>query len=222
MNISSIINSLLVLTPSIIATSLLSASIWDKKYLIFILFFAISSIINVGAKYMTQKLSFFKIIGQRPDQCGFKYNNICTGCGAIPSNKPGKSWGMPSGHAQSMTFITVYWMMYLYCTYKNEQTTENRNKLVIISIILIITTLLVILQRVHSKCHSILQVVTGSILGSILAVISYILSNRMNDKDFPILHGSIIGTVGTILGSVLGIVIYILSSHMNNQYFLIY
>ena len=78
MNISSIINSLLVLTPSIIATSLLSASIWDKKYLIFILFFAISSIINVGAKYMTQKLSFFKIIGQRPDQCGFKYNNICT------------------------------------------------------------------------------------------------------------------------------------------------
>ena len=106
--------------------------------------------------------------------------------------------------------------------YKNEQTTENRNKLVIISILLIITTLLVILQRVHSKCHSILQVVTGSILGSILAVISYILSNRMNDQDFPILHGSILGTVGTILGAVLGIVIYILSSRMNNQYLLIY
>ena len=222
MNISSIINSLLVLTPTIIATGLLSASVWDKKYLTFILFFAISSIINFGAKYMTQKIPFFKLIGQRPDQCGFKYNNVCTGCGAIPSDQPSKSWGMPSGHAQSMTFITVYWMIYLYCSYKNQQTTENRNKLIIISILLIITTLLVILQRVNSKCHSILQVVSGSILGSVLAVISYILSNRMNDKDFPILNGSSIGTVGTILGTILGIVIYILSSRMNNQYLLIY
>lgn len=154
----------MILTPTIIP--------------IFILFFIISGILNGAEKYIIRNISYFKDLGKRPGQCGYKSNNICTGCGAFPSTgattgaTSGKSRGMQSGHAQSMAFATIYWIMFLYYTDKKIKTVDTRNRLIIGSILI---------QRIHSKCHSLLQVIVGSIFG----IISYILSNRISNIDFP-------------------------------------
>ena len=185
--IGDVINNLLILTPTIIPVSALFASVisWNKKYLIFILFFIISGILNGVEKYIIRNISYFKDLGKRPDQCGYKSNNICTGCGAFPSTTTGESWGMPSGHSQSMAFATIYWIMYLYYTDKKIKTVDTRNRLIVGSILMILLSLFVMIQRIHSKCHSLLQVIVGSIFGIIYGIISYILSNKISNIDFP-------------------------------------
>jgi hypothetical protein len=175
-----IINVLLILTPSIIplAALLTALSYWNKKYLIFTLFYMISVGFNVVEKYIFSNILCIRNVCKRPDQCGYKLNNMCTGCGAIPSITYKESWGMPSGHAQSMAFATTYLILYLYYT-------KNKN-ISVFSSLLILLSLLVMFQRINSKCHSVLQVIIGTVFGVVLGYISYRLSNMISKEDFPI------------------------------------
>ena len=178
-----IINVLLILVPTIIPilALLMSLTYWNKKYLIFTLFYIISVGLNGVEKFISSSLrsiSYMKNIGERPDQCGYKLDDVCTGCGAIPSLTYSESWGLPSGHSQSMAFATTYIIIYLY-------NTNNRN-ILLFSSLMILLSLLVMDQRLHSKCHSLLQVIIGNIFGIIFGFISYRLSNMISKENFPI------------------------------------
>ena len=73
-----------------------------------------------------------------------------------------ETYGMPSGHAQSVSFSTLY--MYLV--------TKSENLLIGSSFISSLT----LLQRYRFKRHSIRQLFVGSVIGCLVAYMSYNLS----------------------------------------------
>jgi membrane-associated phospholipid phosphatase len=73
-------------------------------------------------------------------------------------------YGMPSGHAQTAFFITVF----LYLSLKHTN----------LLYLCIIFSLIICYQRVNFEFHSILQVIAGSIIGSIVAYIFYQLARE--------------------------------------------
>jgi membrane-associated phospholipid phosphatase len=77
---------------------------------------------------------------------------------------PFDMYGMPSGHAQTAFFITVF----LYLSLK------HRNLLYLC----IIFSLIICYQRVKFEFHSTIQVIVGSIIGSIVGYIFYQLARE--------------------------------------------
>jgi len=73
-------------------------------------------------------------------------------------------FGMPSGHAQSSLYSTVF----IYLSIKNI------NILLLYSLISFITCI----QRVYYKHHSILQIIVGAIVGAIFGYFIYYLSQK--------------------------------------------
>jgi len=76
-----------------------------------------------------------------------------------------ETYGMPSGHAQSVSFSTLY--IYLV--------TKSKNLLIGSSFISSLT----LLQRYRFKRHSIRQLFVGSVIGCLVAYISYNLSTSI-------------------------------------------
>jgi membrane-associated phospholipid phosphatase len=73
-------------------------------------------------------------------------------------------YGMPSGHAQTAFFITVF--LYLSLKHKN------------LLYLCILFSLLICYQRVKFGFHSISQVIVGSIIGSFIGYIFYQLARE--------------------------------------------
>ena len=77
-------------------------------------------------------------------------------------------FGMPSTHAQTVFFYTMYCFLAL-----------NNNTYIIFLLISIIT----LFQRVNDEHHSYLQVIIGAIIGSIVGYLFYHLSKTYYKKD---------------------------------------
>ena len=148
-----------------------------NHYLIFLIAYIINEIINILLKYIIKE--------KRPSNRGYIDGNVSTGCGIFPSNyKLSKSFGMPSGHAQSVSFTAIMYTLYLY----NNSTHENRaHYYEYISICVIwLTVCIVCWSRIKIKCHSPIQVFFGSTLGILIGFITYyILSAHINIKNVP-------------------------------------
>lgn len=69
-------------------------------------------------------------------------------------------YGMPSGHSQMAGFAFMFWCMYVYIKYKN-----NKKSFIIASTVLFICMIAIMYSRVEEGCHTILQVVIGSLIG---------------------------------------------------------
>lgn len=124
----------------------------------------------------------------RPTTCpGAKLNNdgqviMCENCSLIPMwdqsrIAPNVMLGMPSGHAQFMVLMATLW------TYHAIQYLNN-NKLHQIASITIFWLLAIVVcyQRIHSQCHTLLQVVLGASVGLFFGVV--ILKNKMFKLKF--------------------------------------
>ena len=68
-------------------------------------------------------------------------------------------YGMPSGHAQSVIFSTIF----IYLSLKNKQ----------IALSYLIISLITMYQRVEYNYHTVLQVIVGAIVGGIFAFIIF-------------------------------------------------
>ena len=77
-------------------------------------------------------------------------------------------FGMPSTHAQTVFFYTMYCFLAL-----------NNNTYIIFLLISLIT----LFQRVNDEHHSYLQVIIGAIIGSIVGYLFYHLSKTYYKKD---------------------------------------
>jgi len=97
-------------------------------------------------------------------------------CSLNGTNELSVSFGMPSGHSILAFFVSVYLILYIF----NINFSEFRNPTIIKIIYLIISLLLIVLSvfigytRIFiAKCHTIQQVIVGSIIGSLLGYLTH-------------------------------------------------
>jgi len=96
--------------------------------------------------------------GKRPD--GAK------NCKIFSDDSYAKSYGMPSGHAQSISFFAV-----------NELYRNKSNKLLVI----LLSTYL-IFSRIKLGCHTTQQVIVGTIFGVVFALLFHYFINNISGK----------------------------------------
>ena len=91
------------------------------------------------------------------------------GCFITESNLEGitKSYGMPSGHSIMASLTLTFWVLYFLDNIKNV---KKRNHSIFL-LGLICSS--VIISRVYLKCHTIQQVIIGSLIGAIFGYIGY-------------------------------------------------
>jgi membrane-associated phospholipid phosphatase len=177
MALSKYIKPIITSTPStIIQVSLLSSLIsQDYKYVMFVGGFILTEVSNKGIKKIFNSA--------RPNSSGGILGGMPYGCSWYPSGKESTSPGMPSGHSQGLCFSATFWSLYVLGKFK-------KNKMSIgCAVILTLLALGVMIQRVHSGCHSIMQVLVGCVLGVASGYGYYKLCNKLNPKKFPPLTG---------------------------------
>lgn len=123
-------------------------SLWilRKKYIYFFTYisgFLLSIIINYFLKIIIKQ--------PRPSENKDLFNILITNGKSIDFEK----YGMPSGHAQSVFYSTIY--IYLI---------TNDIK---ICMFYLLISLITVFQRIIAKRHTILQVIAGSVIGVFLA-----------------------------------------------------
>ena len=144
-----------VLTIPII-TFIIGFGIFNKYLICLAIGMFLSGLVNLAIKYFLKQ--FNTTIFLRP------YN--AKGCGVCYGEEyAGNMIGFPSGHSQLIWFFTTYLFIYSYTKYNN---------LYILPILLLLAistsiSRLGILPFLGSPCHSIIQVLSGSILGIITA-----------------------------------------------------
>ena len=126
---------------------------FDMQYFFFlILFFIFGIVLNVSLKRIVKQ--------DRPSGHG--------PCGLYDDLYKKYTYGMPSMHSQVWAIFTLFWTIYiLRCV-----NTTPYKKIVPIFIFWILW-LIICYQRVNSKCHSLQQVIVGSLVGFISAIIMY-------------------------------------------------
>ena len=164
--------------PDIIISSffIMGILLLNKRLLIFTVILLITDLFNGILKesvfrplYKTRKTIPFIGSGERP--VGAMY------CGTFITpddiNKKSSSFGMPSGHAQLAALVTTYWSLYLY----NDYYKKSAHTIIPI-VFLVFLGLLVILSRVYLNCHTVGQIIIGSMIGVILGYLSYLISEK--------------------------------------------
>ena len=134
--------------------------LWNKQNLLFyyLIGFFINAVLNIVLKGIIKQ--------PRPsdDPKLFKIA-LKTGNEAIFKNKiPFDIYGMPSGHAQSSFYSTIF----IWVALKNKT----------IFALYFLFTLCIICHRVYFSYHTILQVIVGSFIGSGFAYLMYFISQK--------------------------------------------
>ena len=133
--------------------------------------------------------TFFKIetlpilgIGKRPPECAMN-------CDFILDNITLSQFGMPSGHSQIIWAVGIYIICKIIDKWKNKNNDEiNLNHLdhleyawLIIVCFIILSMIYVSYSRVYIEgCHTLQQVIVGSILGIISGFIIYYFENYIS------------------------------------------
>jgi membrane-associated phospholipid phosphatase len=120
--------------------------------------FFLDNIINIVLKGIFQQ--------PRPSQ-DIKQFNLAINNGKrfiFKDGVPFDIYGMPSGHAQSSFYSTIF----IYLSFKNNN----------ILFMYIVVCIIILSQRVVYKFHSILQVIIGSIIGLLLGYYGYYISQQ--------------------------------------------
>ena len=129
---------------------LIGGYILFKRNFSYLMDYIINTFINIFLKNNIFKPLMgnknFPILGKGTRPPGAK------NCSYFSNGKLAKSYGMPSGHAQSIAFFLTHELTY------NHYTTLQK-------ILLIVLCIYMIYSRVKLGCHTSQQVIVGSILG---------------------------------------------------------
>jgi membrane-associated phospholipid phosphatase len=107
-------------------------------------------------------------LGQRPSGA--------RSCSLSGTNEKSLSFGMPSGHSSLTLFITTYIILNIYYMDYSKYSNPDAIKALfsIICVLLMVTSIFIIYSRVKiAGCHTIQQVVVGSIIGVGLAYLAF-------------------------------------------------
>jgi len=134
--------------------------LWSKQKLLFyyLVGFFISAFLNIILK------GIFKQPRPSDDPKLFKIS-LKTGNESIFKNKiPFDIYGMPSGHAQSAFYSTVF----IWLSLKNKK----------YFVLYLLFSLFIIFHRIHFSYHTILQVIVGSLIGCGFAYFMYFITQK--------------------------------------------
>lgn len=134
--------------------------LWDKENLIFyyIIGIFVNSLLNLILKGIFKQ--------PRPSE-DIKLFNLAIKNDKRFTNKygiPYDIFGMPSGHAQSSLYSTVF----IYLSIKNIN----------ILLLYLLISFITCAQRVYYKHHSVIQIIVGAIVGAIFGYFIYYLSQK--------------------------------------------
>jgi len=140
-----------------------------------------------------EKLGFKAMLGddaKRPASCD-PSADTCVGCGVYPVVRAEDDpFGMPSGHAQILTFAATFWTIYLVLRYRAiiRDSTKDASDVVlhtILSIIIMWGIVVAVCTRiVISKCHTVGQVAVGASFGVVFGFLAYFIATKVY-KDLP-------------------------------------
>lgn len=134
--------------------------LWNKKTLFF--YYSIGILIEAISNLILKGL----FLQPRPsiDQKSFDLAMKNGRRFLFKNGLPYDIFGMPSGHAESVLFSTVF----IYVALRNTK----------ILYIYLFISMLTIIQRVYYNHHTVLQVIVGAIIGGVLGYLFYYLSNE--------------------------------------------
>lgn len=96
-------------------------------------------------------------------------HTISCNIGFIERDKYRKGKGFPSGHSLASSFTSTFWILHIL-----SMDISLVQKIISISLILIIS-IFIIYIRLKVKCHTVFQVLSGSLIGHLLGYLSYFL-----------------------------------------------
>ena len=108
-----------------------------------------------------------------------------TNCGAFLKfpDKESSSYGMPSGHSQSIWFFVSYIILCMYDKHNTLFNTKHLNdkvKFVSIFLLIFFAFLTSYSRVVIEKCHTIQQVLVGAIFGIVMAYVAFIIKDKIH------------------------------------------
>src|SRR5439155_14101119 len=103
------------------------------------------------------------------------------GCGIFPlcTEEGSKTWGMPSGHSQIISFASTFWILYLW-----RKGNSTILWAITATIIISILAALIMYSRIAEGCHNLEQVLVGCLFGSILGTSCYFILERNKPELF--------------------------------------
>ena len=139
---------------------------WSLYFLTTYILFA--QLLNHALKWFLKKLFHGNPSFERPSP-------PTTGCGLFDncSVSGSSTFGMPSGHAQSITFTAVFLTLFI----QRQSNLNDKLKISYISVIWLLS-LAICYSRFAIGCHSQLQIVMGMILGGIMGSASYFVAEK--------------------------------------------
>ena len=163
-----IIKNILRLLPFIISISGLFFSLITGHQLG--IYFTLAELIFASGLNMLLKYLFIFIDPYNPQW--LRPSPPTDGCGFFPSCTGNRVnlGGMPSGHAQSIMFSAIFWILYIWRKGNSSYTFS-----LISTLIILLISAVVIFSTVNEGCHNNLQVTIGGGFGVVSATLIYFL-----------------------------------------------
>lgn len=176
------LKSILTGYPAFVIAGVVFSAIMEFRmvYPFFIVLYIFNSLTNKVFKNVIFKPLMGTEATRRPSGMGGTVGSTDTpyGCGLFASGKISKTSGFPSGHSQFAAMAATFWILYVLRQSRNEGKGRHHAAKEYICMALnilpfVVMALLVMAQRVQSRCHSITQVVVGAAFGIVIGVIGF-------------------------------------------------
>ncbi len=109
-------------------------------------------------------------------------------CSPMPTLKSytrvSKSFGMPSGHSQTVWFLFGFGLLYLIKQFKNNRLPQSLNTILFSVTILLFLGISIYIStsRILNGCHTIQQVILGGLIGFVSGCIGFLLTDYIITK----------------------------------------
>ena len=153
-----------------------------------LMFFNIKGLIFAGLALLCNIINFFfKNYFFKPIYYSMQKSTLpFLGLGERPHNHPrldmlenyyseAVSFGMPSGHSQSVLFFATFWIMYILIEFKDKKSNNDIIYKCSSIIYLMIVSIVVMYNGYYYRYHTIEQIMVGGVIGIGLGVLAFYL-----------------------------------------------
>ena len=153
-----------------------------------LMFFNIKGLIFAGLALLCNIINFFfKNYFFKPIYYSMQRSSLpLLGLGERPHDHPrldmlenyyseAVSFGMPSGHSQSVLFFATFWIMYILIEFKDKKSNNDIIYKCSSIIYLMIVCIVVMYNRYYFRYHTIEQIMVGGVIGIGLGVLAFYL-----------------------------------------------